>query len=382
MRIFWIAACATGLCVSSASAQESLRKDPAVYTVQDRTPRVGVRPPGIRLGLRKPREVALAPLSGTEVAILTGPGTRLKAGIQRRLAAHAIAAGAWETLPGGGRVWHMGIRSPGSQGIRVEFTDFDAADGRVWLHDGTTVAGPYTGKGPHGDGRFWSETVFSESVTVEYEPASDAPLELEPPFKLGSIIHQQRGILGRTNEGLDLTAGKKDPAEYCEIDANCYPEWKSSVSMVGQITFVEHGESYFCSGALVATRDNSFKPYFLTAGHCIHSEAAARSVEAYWTYQTSSCGAAPPVDRAASTRSTGGAHLVASGGPAEGDFSLILLQNVPTGVTFSGWDAGDPAFTSGLTGIHHPSASWKRISFGLRASDQSVEVLISAARDL
>ena len=106
----------------------------------------------------------------------------------------------------------------------------------------------------------------------------------EPPFKLGSIIHQQRGILGRTNEGLDLTAGKKDPAEYCEIDANCYPEWKSSVSMVGQITFVEDGESYFCSGALVATRDNSFKPYFLTAGHCIHSEAAARSVEAYWTY--------------------------------------------------------------------------------------------------
>src|SRR5689334_6228886 len=64
MRIFWIAACVTGLCVCSATAQTVLRKDPAVYAVQDRTSRVEVRPPGIRLGLRKPREVALAPLSG------------------------------------------------------------------------------------------------------------------------------------------------------------------------------------------------------------------------------------------------------------------------------------------------------------------------------
>src|SRR5207249_1559483 len=73
MRISKIAACLAGLCVSSASAQQLLRTPPAVYAGQDRIPRVGVRPPGIRLGLRKPREVALAPLSGTEVAILTGP---------------------------------------------------------------------------------------------------------------------------------------------------------------------------------------------------------------------------------------------------------------------------------------------------------------------
>src|SRR6266446_1743606 len=116
MRFTMIAACAAGLCLSSADAQQQvLRKEPAVYSGGDRTSRVEVRPPGIRLGLRKPREVALAPLSEAEVAILTGPGTRLKAGIQRKVDAHAIAAGSWETLPGGGRVWHMAIRSPGSQ---------------------------------------------------------------------------------------------------------------------------------------------------------------------------------------------------------------------------------------------------------------------------
>jgi hypothetical protein len=143
---------------------------------------------------------------------------------------------------------------------------------------------------------------------------------------------------------------------------------------VGQITFVDGPDSFFCSGSLVSTRDNSFKPYFLTAGHCIHSEEAARSVEAYWTYQTAACGVTPPADRSTSTKSTGGAHLIASGGLADGDFSLILLANVPAGVTFSGWDTADPPLGTALAGIHHPSASWKRLSLGQRSGDGTANV--------
>jgi hypothetical protein len=362
MRFFTIVVCTAGVCAFSASAQQQvMRKEPAVYAGV-RTSRVEVRPPGIRLGLRKPREVALAPLSESEAAILAGPGTRLKAGIQRRLSPNAIAAGSWETTPGGGRVWRMAVRSPGSHGLRVEFDHFDAGTGQVWIHNGDNVAGPYTGKGPHDDGHFFSETVFSDSAIVEYEPAPENGAELQPPFEVRSVAHQQITVL-------DVASGKKDPADYCELDANCYSEWKSTMSSVGQITFMDGGVSFLCSGSLVATRDNSFKPYFLTAGHCIHSEEAARTVEAYWTYQTSACGATPPADRSTSTKSIGGAHLIASGSMEQGDYSLILLQNIPAGVTFAGWDPGEPGVTSSLTGIHHPSGSWKRISFGYRADD-------------
>ncbi|HXA49299.1 MAG TPA: hypothetical protein VNV86_03295 [Candidatus Acidoferrum sp.] len=317
--------------------------------------------------MRKPREVALAPLSEAEVAILTGPGTRLITGVQRRLAPHAAATGGWETIAGGSRVWRMSLRSPGARALRVEFANFDAGQGRVWLHDGTQVAGPYTGRGPHDDGHFWSDTVESGSATVEYEPAAGAEGALEPPFEIQSIVHQQRSAL-------DFTAGTKDPADYCELDVNCYPEWKDTLSSVGQITYIDGGVGYLCSGSLVATRDNSFKPYFLTAGHCINNEAAARTVQTYWTYQTPSCGGTPPANRSASTTSTGGAHLIASQGPGGGDFSLILLANIPNGVTFSGWDVGDPDVTASLTGIHHPSGSWKRISFGTRAPDADANV--------
>jgi catechol 2,3-dioxygenase-like lactoylglutathione lyase family enzyme len=371
MRFTTIAAYAAGLCLFSASAQQALRKDPAVYTGGERTPRVGVRPPGIRLGLRTPREVALAPLSEAEVALLAGPGPRLVNGVQRKLAPHDIAAGSWDAADSG-RVWRMSVRSPGSRGIRVEFDSFDVGAGEVWVHDGANTAGPYTGRGPHDDGHFFAETVDSAAAIVEYVPAAGVPVELEPPFQIRSIIHQQR-----TRSRLDTS--DKDPADYCEIDANCYSDWKGAVSSVGQISFVDDGVSYFCSGSLVATRDNSFKPYFLTAGHCIHSETTARTVEAYWTYQTASCGAPAPTSRSNSTKSTGGAHLIASGGPDQGDFSLILLANVPSGVTFSGWDTNDPPVTASLTGIHHPSASWKRISFGDRGDDQAVNVEGSVA---
>ena len=175
--------------------------------------------------------------------------------------------------------------------MRVEFDDFSAGAGKVWVHDGSHVAGPYTGRGLFDDGHFWSGAVFSGSVIVEYEPAPGAPEELQPPFTIRAISHQAR------TAAETAAAAAKDPADFCELDANCYPDWKGSVSSVAQISFMDNGDELFCSGSLLATRDNSFKPYFLTAGHCINNEAAARTVEAYWTYQTPACGGTPPASR-------------------------------------------------------------------------------------
>src|ERR1019366_3533214 len=72
-----------------------------------------------------------------------------------------------------------------------------------------------------------------------------------------------------------------------------------------------------------------------------------------------------------------------SGALANGDYSLVLLQDVPAGATFAGWDIADPPLTAALTGIHHPSGSWKRISFGERLNDRSTAVGgVSAPGDL
>jgi hypothetical protein len=367
MRLFFIPVCAIGLAVSVAGAQQIARKEPAVYAGTERASREPARPPGLRLGLRKPREFALAPLSEAEAARLAAPDGRLKAGIRRTLAPHALAVGAWQSTSGGSRVWRLAIQSPASRAMRVEFADFSVGEGNVWVHDGAQIAGPYTGRGLFDDGHFWSAAVFSGSIIVEYEPAADAPRELQPPFTIRAISHQAR-------TALDAAAAAQDPADFCELDANCYSDWHGTVGSVAQISFMDQGYEILCSGSLLSTRDNSFKPYFLTAGHCVNNEAAARTVEAYWTYQTPACGGTPPASRSASLKSTLGAHLISSGALANGDFSLLLLPDVPAGTTFAGWDAADPPLAAALTGIHHPSGSWKRISFGERVDDATTTV--------
>src|SRR4051812_28538630 len=121
MRHLTITAWAVTLCATIASAQPVSRKEPAFYAGTERTSRVEVQPPGIRFNLRKPREFALAPLSTSERAKLSGPGPRLKTGVHRSLPSGALSTGAWETASDGLRVWRMAIRSPGSTGMRVEF---------------------------------------------------------------------------------------------------------------------------------------------------------------------------------------------------------------------------------------------------------------------
>jgi hypothetical protein len=215
-------------------------------------------------------------------------------------------------------------------------------------------------------------------VTLEYEPGPEGAAETLPPFEVRNISHQVRPSLPASKAAAtpypEPQASTADSADYCQLDPNCYPEWKSAMSMVGQISFEDSGVEYLCSGSLVATRDNSFKPYFLTAGHCVQREDEARTVEAYWTYQTSSCSGTPPASRETSQKSTVGGHLIDFGSIEQGDYSLVLLKDVPSGVTFSGWDPADPPMATPLTGIHHPAGSWKRISFGERVGDASTNV--------
>ena len=359
------------LCAALAGAQPAGRKEPALYSAPQRAFRAATRPSGLRLNLRRPRELSLGALGPAERAKLAEASTPLRVGVHRALPARAASTGAWETAEDGTRLWRMALRSQGSDGLRLEFRNFDAGAGKVWLYDGESVAGPYTSRGIFDNGRFWSGIVFSETVTLEYEPAADAPAAGAPPFEIAGISHLAWPV---PPAGVAPMTGGADPADYCHLDPNCYPDWKGAMNMVASLVYEDSGAGYYCSGSLVGTRDNSFKPYLLTAGHCIHSEAAARSLQAFWKYQTASCGGVPPLSRQANGPATLGSHLLASGSVEEGDYSLVLLKDTPGDVAFSGWDPGEPPAGSSLVGIHHPKGSWKRISFGERGGDANAVV--------
>lgn len=323
-------------------------------------------PSGLRAALASPHELALSPLEAPAFKSSAAPGTPLRTGVHRTLPVNALDSGGWDATPDGGRVWRMAVRSPGASAIRIRFEEFSAGDGKVWLYSGSQVDGPYTSRGVFGNGQFWSGTIFASSVIVEYDPGPNAPAGDQPPFQLATISHRLENSPSPLAEVFENNSG--DPADYCELDPNCFPDWRKAMSTVAQLIIETDAGQYACSGFLVSTRNDSLKPYLLTAGHCVTSEAEARSVQVFWTYQTSGCSSAPP-RRADSLTSPVGANLLTRGTVDDGDFSLLLLRGVPPDVSFSGWDLTEPSVGTDLTGIHHPSGSYKRISFGKRADD-------------
>jgi len=155
-------------------------------------PALGQTPPSIAENIGKPKFFKLKPLEKSEIDVVKARSAEPQAaGRHRPLEARAFDKGKWKNLASGAGVWRLGIESPGAVGLRVHFTGFDANEGRVWIHAQTTpgkpeVVGPYSGKGPHNDGDFWSDVVFSPTIVIEYQPAAPAR---KPPFRIPEIAH-------------------------------------------------------------------------------------------------------------------------------------------------------------------------------------------------
>ncbi len=203
----------------------------------------------------------------------------------------------------------------------------------------------------------------------------------DPPLRAGtyfvSILVYDTGVVA---EGT-LTATVETDAADCHLDATCYPKWSSSATGVARIFFETSEGSFVCSGTLLNNRQQDFIPYFLTAAHCVGTEEEARSVTAFWLYQTQTCNGELPDFQ--SVPRTEGARLLSTTGFRElrdpqGDMTLLRLEgDLPDGVMFQGWDAASQPIGAQVTGIHHPgSDDWgffKRISFGQIIPDPDSE---------
>ena len=197
----------------------------------------------------------------------------------------------------------------------------------------------------------------------------------DPPLRAGtyfvSVLVFATGVVA---EGT-LTATVETDAADCHLDVTCYPEWSSSAAGVARILIETSEGSRSCSGTLLNNSREDSTPYFLTAAHCVATEEEARSVMAFWHYQTQTCnGELPdilsvPRTMGASLLSTLGGGLIEGRAHPDGDMTLLGLEgDLPDGVMFQGWDADPQPVGTQVTGIHHPgSADWdffKRISFG------------------
>lgn len=273
----------------------------------------------------------------------------------------ALDYGVAKATPDGGYVYTAEISSPGATALRVQFAGFNlpAGAGLFLYTDEGQVFGPYTGRGPMGNGKFESNTLAGDRITLQLRqtgPANDKALR-DTRFQVVGLGHIRPRFM----------AGECGYNAQCVQSAACgstNAAVNDAKNAVAHMLFRSGGFYYICSGGLIADNDSSNSlPLFLTANHCISKGRDAGSLENFFQFEADSCGDTSYCEASLNTlRSnfprTLGASIVSTGRNA--DYTLLrLAQPAPSGSAFLGWNETPVAFNHGtkLFRISHPQGA-------------------------
>ncbi|MDW8240686.1 MAG: hypothetical protein RMM98_13840 [Acidobacteriota bacterium] len=296
------------------------------------------------LGPVSPEQIAAADQAAAKKYAHVRPGP-LRVGLVRSIGAVPLLiknSALRNALPNGGNLWTLAIRSPGAFGLRLHFTNFDVGEGSVIVYardaDGLIVRGPFTGKGSDGTGEFWTASLPGDTAFIEVSGTD------EPQLEVAEILHFDKDPAGLVQG----QAGVAAPQQLsCHLDVMCESVNPFARDATGQMNFIAGGQGVVCTGTLLNDLDDeTFVPYFLTAYHCISTQAVTNTLEVVWFWQRNSCGGSLP-NYMSLPRNTGGKLLESNPDDGGNDMTFIRLNGtLPPGV---GWPAGRLAIPKRLT---------------------------------
>ena len=284
--------------------------------------------------------------------------------------------GTWTWTQEGKRVWRVTIRVTGARALRIRFESF-SVQGSVWLYgdewSGPQI-GPHRGGGPYGNGSFWSEFVFRETVTIEYVPDDPATASEHVPFRVRSVAQiVDKGFPGPGGRSKARGVQLVQPRYLagCHLDVSCYPDLESRDQPgVARMYITKEDQTVVCTGFLInPSYDSDDRLLLLTAGHCIGTQEEARTASFLWNYQTERCYGNPDWRQWAEPLAfTYGATLVVSKDDRSDDFTLLMLSKAEvqakTGWRAWGWRLAPASTGTEVYTVTHPVGEFKRVAFG------------------
>ncbi|MGZ5101721.1 MAG: trypsin-like serine peptidase [Usitatibacter sp.] len=262
-----------------------------------------------------------------------------------------------------GFVTRMRVTAPGAAGLRVGLR-FDAMpadleirvaqplpDGSLEVVDTATSAGIAKLARGIWPMEHWTASTDGEEQVIELASARrPAPNDLR--FKVFDVSHFLQKATDPIRPKVLTFSCHVDVA--CVADANVGADRRA----VARMLFTDGG-TFLCTGSLLNDRVSSLTPLFATANHCIHTAAAAASLETLWFFYPATCGGFAQ----AGVRVTGGASLLLA--DFDTDFTLLrLARDPPAGVSFLGWSPDPLAVAQPVFGIHHPDGGPQKYSSG------------------
>lgn len=239
-------------------------------------------------------------------------------------------------------VWGAEIRVEGAHRLRAHLDDVHLPAGvRLWVYgEGDEAVGPF-GRELLGPDGLWTPSVGGPVLRIEAEIPRQMGAGGAPRFTVDSVVE----LLHLGPDGLPEAVPVPKADASCLVDVTCVSEGDFSIirlveRAIGHMHYVKGGSSFLCTGGLLNDLAGSFTPFFLTANHCLSTQASATSLEVFWDMFTNTCFGTFPTH--GSRPRSNGSTLLATGKSA--DFTFLRLLGIPAERVFLGWNANASAF--------------------------------------
>ncbi len=279
----------------------------------------------------------------------------------------------WQALPEGGFVTHLRITSAGAMGIRARLllpVELTQGELRVVAKLGDDA----------------QRVPLSVALNGEiWTPATDGPSQIVEVFTTQAVdgVRIKVQEVGHFEEPPFAEKGPAEPAlntaaGTCTVDVACTisddPLNGNAISerrkSVARMSFSSNGGMFLCTGTLL--NSEAKQDFFITANHCISTQAEATSLATRWFYEASSCGG---LVRSDVVNLNGGAQLVFTNQFV--DSTLLRLNSPPpAGTVFAGWSASDLSVNAPIVSISHPRGDIMKAAIGTLSVPGSSDGLI------
>lgn len=331
-----------------------------------------------KVALSAPADNLLQKTEAAAAADATRPGTPIQMAVSRDVAAAATvpltqALLNWQPTSGGSRLAAIAFESPTAQGVRLGVRVTRLPAGATLRFYGA-AGGPATemtaAELAAQAQRIRDSGADEQTATTYWSPdfgGAQTVMEIEVPA--GANVADVQVAVPRVShfthsaEQMEKLIEEKAGSASCNIDAMCQPDYLAQARSVARMRYTaEDGRGYYCTGTLLNDAKSSGTPYFLSANHCINTQAKAATLMTDWFYRASACNAGT-VGTGVRQLTKGATLLYAT---VSTDTSFLRLNEAPpAGVLYAGsFYGGTVPAGSGVVGLHHPQGDLEKISFG------------------
>ena len=292
---------------------------------------------------------ATATVAGLQSQLSWQPGsggTQLAAIAFDSATAQGVRLGVWvKSLPAGAVLRFYGVS--GGEAVQVTGAELEAQAAQL-RQSGADDQTVHT---------YWSPDFGGTQTVLEIQVPAGADVQ-QVQVAVPRLSHFTQSA-AQAQKSVDEKAGSGS----CNVDLMCQPDYLAQGRSVARMTYTrEDGLSYLCTGTLLNDATSSKTPYFLTANHCVSTQAQASTLITDWFYHSASCGSSTVSTD--TRRLTKGSTLLYS--TASTDTSFVQLNEAPpAGVVYAGSYFGAAlSARSGIAGVHHPSGDMEKLSVG------------------